>query len=255
MQYSRPMRLTGIAIAAACTMALAACSGGSNADSFQIAVNTDGGHQAWSDAVTNQIANNLGIKATTKSYASFDELRTDVTERTIETAFRTGWQPDYPSIYNYLQPIYFTGAGSNDGDYSNEDFDDFMRQVSAAQDSEEAYDLQAKGQAVLMQDLPAIPLWYSNIAAVYSKKVDNVEFNWQNQPDYTGITKKGGGAILTHGTQPQNPLIRRLLTKWAAATSSTRCTRAWCVTRTTVKPSTTSLNPSPPTTTRPGRSS
>jgi oligopeptide transport system substrate-binding protein len=65
-------------------------------DTFQIAVNTDGGHQAWSDAVTNQISNTLGIKSTTKSYASFDELRTDVTERTIKTAFRTGWQPDYP---------------------------------------------------------------------------------------------------------------------------------------------------------------
>lgn len=207
MQFSRPMRLTGIALAAACTLALSACSGGEETDSFQIAVNTDGGHQAWSDAVTNQISNTLGIKSTTKSYASFDELRTDVTERTIKTAFRTGWQPDYPSIYNYLQPIYFTNAGSNDGDYSNEEFDDFMRQVSAAQDPEDAYTLQAQGQAVLMQDLPAIPLWYQNISAVYSKKVDNVEFNWQNQPEYAGITKSGGGAILTHGTQPQNPLV------------------------------------------------
>ncbi len=208
MQFSRPMRLTGIALAAACTLALSACSGSSDSkvDTFQIAVNTDGGHQAWSDAVTNQISNTLGIKSTTKSYASFDELRTDVTERTIKTAFRTGWQPDYPSIYNYLQPIYFTGAGSNDGDYSNKDFDGLMRQVAGAQDPEQAYKLQADAQAVLMKDLPAIPLWYSNIAAVYSKKVDNVTFNWQNQPEYAGITK-AEGKILTHGTQPQNPLI------------------------------------------------
>jgi oligopeptide transport system substrate-binding protein len=81
-----------------------------------------------------------------------------------------------------------------------------MRQVAGAQDPEQAYKLQADAQAVLMKDLPAIPLWYSNIAAVYSKKVDNVTFNWQNQPEYAGITK-AEGKILTHGTQPQNPLI------------------------------------------------
>ena len=58
-----------------------------------------------------------------KVYPTFDELRKDVTERTIKTAFRTGWQADYPSMLNYLGPIYATGAGSNDGDYSNKEFD------------------------------------------------------------------------------------------------------------------------------------
>jgi len=40
-----------------------------------------------------------------------------VTNRTITTAFRTGWQADYPGLYNFLAPLYQTGASSNDGDY------------------------------------------------------------------------------------------------------------------------------------------
>ena len=47
----------------------------------------------------------------------------EVNDRTIKTAFRTGWQADYPGLYNFLGPLYATDAGSNDGDYSNPEFD------------------------------------------------------------------------------------------------------------------------------------
>jgi oligopeptide transport system substrate-binding protein len=156
---------------------------------FQIGYNGDGGHQAWVDAVSNQLKNNLGIQASGKSYPTFDELRKDVTDRTIRIAFRTGWQPDYPSIYNYLAPVYGTGAGSNDGDYSNKQFDDLINQAAGAQDEDERYKLYSDAQAVLMQDLPAIPTWYTNIAAAAAKGVNNVEFNWQNLPEYHKLTK------------------------------------------------------------------
>ncbi len=87
--------------------------------SFQIAYNSDGGHQAWVDAVANQLKNNLGIDASGNPYVDFATLRKDVNARTIKTAFRTGWQADYPAQYNFLQPLYGTKASSNDSDYSN----------------------------------------------------------------------------------------------------------------------------------------
>lgn len=159
--------------------------------SFTISYNSDGpGNKEWVDAVVNQLKNNLGIDAKAKGYATFDELRTDVTNRTIKTAFRTGWQPDYPSIFNYLAPLYQTKAGSNDGDYSSSEFDDLMEQVAGEPDEDKRYALQSQAQEVLFKDLPAIPLWYSNVAAAASKNVENVEFNWQNQPELHLITKK-----------------------------------------------------------------
>ena len=157
---------------------------------FTISYNGDGpGNKEWVDAVVNQLKNNLGIDAEANAYATFDELRADVTDRSIETAFRTGWQPDYPSIFNYLAPLYQTGAGSNDGDYSSDEFDSLMEQVAGEPDAEQRYALQSQAQEVLFQDLPAIPLWYSNVAAVASTNVENVEFNWQNQPELHLITK------------------------------------------------------------------
>ncbi|MGH8938555.1 MAG: ABC transporter substrate-binding protein, partial [Actinomycetes bacterium] len=133
--------------------------------------------------------NTLDINAEPKAFATFAELREKVTKRTIGTAFRTGWQPDYPSVYNYLGPIFGTGAGSNDGDYSNKEFDDLIKQASGAQDDEERFKLLADAQAILMDELPAIPLWNQSIAAAAADGVQNVEFNWQNKPELQNITK------------------------------------------------------------------
>lgn len=210
MRLSRRTRLASVALLAVGGLTLGACSGGDSgakADKFVIAYNGDGGHDAWVDAVSNQLKNNLGITAEGKSYPTFDELRTDITERKIKTAFRTGWQPDYPSIFNYLQAIYQTKAGSNDGDYSSKEFDDLITKVAGEPDAEKRYKLQDQAQEVLLKDLPATPLWYANVAAVAAKGVENVSFNWQNVPEFQEITKADGGAIAVDGSEPQNPLL------------------------------------------------
>ena len=156
---------------------------------FTLAYNSDGGHQAWVDAVTNSIKNTLGIEAEGNPYPDFKSLRDDVTNRAIQGAFRTGWQADYPGKYNFLAPLYGTGAGSNDGDYSSEEFDDLLSQAAASSTPDEASTLLDQAQEVLFQDLPAIPLWYSNVVGGYSTLVDNVTFGWNSVPLYYEITK------------------------------------------------------------------
>lgn len=157
---------------------------------FTISYNADGGHQAWVDAVANSIRNTLGIDALGNPYPDFKSLRDDVTNRTIDGAFRTGWQADYPSMGNFLGPLYGTGAGSNDGDYSNPDFDAKLSEAANADDSEQASALYNEAQEILLQDLPVIPTWYQNAVGGYSNNVDNVEFMWNSQPAYFQITKK-----------------------------------------------------------------
>ncbi|UNK69813.1 ABC transporter substrate-binding protein [Microbacterium sp. H1-D42] len=158
---------------------------------FQIAYNADGGHQAWVDATVNSIKNVLGIDASGAPYPTFAELRGKVTDRTIETAFRTGWQADYPGLYNFLGPLYATNAGSNDGDYSSADFDKLLSEGISATDPAEANKLFQEAQEVLLKDLPAMPLWYSNVVGGFGKKVDNVQFGWNSVPLYNEITKIG----------------------------------------------------------------
>lgn len=157
--------------------------------SFTIGYNSDGGHQAWVDAVTNSIKNTLGIDAQGKPYSTFKELRTDITAHTITGAFRTGWQADYPSLFNFLGPIYATNAGSNDGQYSNPAFDQLLKDGSAATSVDAANTIFQKAQEILFKDLPAIPLWYSNVTGGSATTVTNVVFGWNSQPLYYQISK------------------------------------------------------------------
>ena len=99
---------------------------------YAIAYNADGGHQEWVDAVANSIKNMLGIDAVGAPQPTFAQFRTQITNRTIGTAFRAGWQGDYPSMLEFLAPLFVTGAGSNDVGYSNREFDAALAAAEAA---------------------------------------------------------------------------------------------------------------------------
>jgi oligopeptide transport system substrate-binding protein len=156
---------------------------------FGIAYNSDGPHQGWVDAVANSLKNVLGIDAVGVPYPDLKGLRTDIVGDTIQTAFRTGWQADYPSLFNFLGPLYGTGAGANDGDYSNPEVDDLLAQGAAAGSVDDANAIFQQVQTILFTDLPAIPLWYQSLQGGRSTLVDNVEFGWDSWPIVYEITK------------------------------------------------------------------
>lgn len=157
---------------------------------FELSYNADGaGNREWVEAVTNQIRENLEIDAEPKAFSTFAEFRELITTREIDTAFRTGWQPDYPSVYNYIAPIFGSGAGANDGDYSNPDFDDAVARAASAEDEATRAEVLAEAQAILMEDLPAIPLWNQDAVAIAAEGVEGIQLNWQNQPEYYLVTK------------------------------------------------------------------
>ena len=156
---------------------------------FEIAYNSDGGHKEWVEAAANSIKNTLNIDAQGKAVVDFKTLLQQEDDKTIGAAFRSGWQGDYPSIYNFLQPLYVTKAASNKGEYSNPEFDALITKAAGAATDEEGIETMQQAQQILLQDLPVIPLWYYNVNGAWSKNVDNVTFDWRGQPVLPKITK------------------------------------------------------------------
>lgn len=156
---------------------------------FEIQYNADGPNQGWVDAIANQLKNNLGIEAAGKPIPTFAEHRTLITERQATTAFRNGWQFDYPSMFNGLGPIYGTDAGSNDGDYSNAEFDALLDEGASAADVEDGIKKFQEAQEILFQELPSIPLWYTNAMGAWGESVESVEFGWDTWPILYQVTK------------------------------------------------------------------
>ncbi|ORW77029.1 ABC transporter substrate-binding protein [Mycobacterium sherrisii] len=156
---------------------------------YAIAYNADSGHQDWVDAVANSIKNVLGIDAVGVPQPTFAGLRTQITNRTIDTAFRAGWIGDYPSMIEFLAPLYVSGAGSNDVGYSSPDFDAALATAAAAPDLRAADVLVNVAQRILLHDMPAVPLWYYIAVIGWSPQVSGVTVTWNGLPDYENIVK------------------------------------------------------------------
>lgn len=163
-------------------------------ESFDIAYNADGGGKDMYDAICNSIHNTLGIKSQATPYPTFSEMRDDITDRKITTAFRSGWQPDYPSAYSYLYSLYDSesadGKGSNDGDYKNPEFDALIDKANTESSDDAVKQDYQQAQEILFKDLPAVPLWYANNKGVAAKNVKGFTLTWQGIEDYRNMTKE-----------------------------------------------------------------
>ncbi|WP_402464241.1 peptide ABC transporter substrate-binding protein [Isoptericola aurantiacus] len=157
---------------------------------LQIASNADSDHQDWIDAVCNTIRADLEIGCEFAPYTTFDEFLNARDDESVEGIFRGGWQADWPSMSNFLGPIYGTGAGSNDMNYSSEEFDAKLAEAAAASDTETATTLYKEAQEILFADVPGIPLWYQNATGGYAETVENVQFGWDSDPILYQITKE-----------------------------------------------------------------
>ena len=156
---------------------------------YVIAYNADAGNQEWVDALANSVKNVLGIDAVGAPQPTFAGFRTEITNHTISTAFRAAWQGDYPSMIEFLAPLFATGAGSNDVGYSNPEFDAALAAAEAAPNLQESNALANAAQRFLMHDMPVVPLW-DNISVVgWSTEVKNVHVTWNGLPDYENIVK------------------------------------------------------------------
>lgn len=156
---------------------------------YAIAYNADAGHQDWVDAVANSIKNVLGIDAAGAPQPTFAGFRTQITNRSIATAFRAGWQGDYPSMIEFLAPLFATGAGSNDVGYSSREFDAALATAEAAADIAQATRLANDAQRILFHDMPVVPLWNYISVLGWSGEVSNVTVTWNGLPDYENIVK------------------------------------------------------------------
>ncbi|MXM65171.1 ABC transporter substrate-binding protein [Streptomyces sp. HUCO-GS316] len=164
--------------------------GGLPGGQVKITYNTDAGsHKAWVDAVCNSINNALeNDKACVGNpIGTFADFRNQITEKKMSGPFRAGWQMDYPLIQNFLQPLYYTNASSNDGKWSNADFDRLVDTANAESDTAKAVQAFQQAEDVLRDAMAAIPLWYQNGSAGYSERLSGVRLNPFSVPVYNEI--------------------------------------------------------------------
>lgn len=148
-----------------------------------------GSHKEWVDALCNSVNNALGDDraCVANPVGTFADFRGQITDEKMPGPFRAGWQMDYPLIQNFLQPLYYTNASSNDGKWSDTEFDDLVDRANAEADTAKAVTLFQQAEEVVRDAMAAIPLWYQNGSAGYSERLSDVKLNPFSVPVYDQI--------------------------------------------------------------------
>jgi peptide/nickel transport system substrate-binding protein/oligopeptide transport system substrate-binding protein len=155
----------------------------------QITYNADGGHKEWVEAVCNQLQRNLGVTCTAQPEVKFADLLPKLERKTPGVGmFRLGWVMDYPSMEDYLTPLYGTHGGSNYYGYANPQFDDLVARGSQQPTQDRAIKLYQQAEDLLAKDLPVIPLRFGQNNFVYSTNVAHVAVDLYGYVDLTQVT-------------------------------------------------------------------
>ncbi|MYR58032.1 ABC transporter substrate-binding protein [Streptomyces sp. SID625] len=164
--------------------------GGLPGGQVRITYNADtGSHKEWVDAVCNSINNALGNDRACvgNPVGTFADFRNQISQHRMPGPFRAGWQMDYPLIQNFLQPLYYTDASSNDGKWSDKQFDRLVDRANAESGKGAAIKLFQRAEGVVRDNMAAIPLWYQNGSAGYSERLHDVALNPFSVPVYNEI--------------------------------------------------------------------
>jgi oligopeptide transport system substrate-binding protein len=156
---------------------------------LQITYNADGGHKEWVEATCNMLARNLGVKCVAQAEAKFADLLPKLKNHSPGVGmFRLGWVMDYPSMEDYLTPLYSTTGSSNYYGYSNPQFDQLVAQGSQQPTTAAAIKLYQQAEDVLAKDMPVIPLRFGQNNFVHSTSVSNVSVDLFGDVDLYAIT-------------------------------------------------------------------
>jgi oligopeptide transport system substrate-binding protein len=140
----------------------------------ELTSNADAGNQEWMQAVCVSITNALGRECHFVPVPTFGEFRTAINAHQLDAVYRASWQADYPSIENFLSPMYRTGASSNDSGYSNPAVDALLARADAAPSTDAGNALYQEAERLIISDMPAVPVYYQSLQAGWSDRLQGV---------------------------------------------------------------------------------
>lgn len=146
----------------------------------EIWFNAGAGHDGWMTAVGNMFRK-IGLTYKLRGNLQFNEFLSKRDAKEMTGPFRLAWVMDYPSIENFLAPQFATAAlapaGSNTTFYSSRAFDDALAAGNRAPTIDAASTAYEKAQDILVDDLPAAPLFHGVDQTVWTKRVSGIRYS------------------------------------------------------------------------------
>jgi ABC-type transport system substrate-binding protein len=164
--------------------------------------NSGAGHEDWIEAIVNMWGDNLGIDTSTVTFESleFAEYLPVLDNQEATGPFRLGWGQDYPSPYNFLEPLYASynapPVGSNNTFWDSPEFDALLasgaEKVAASGLLEDGLADYFAAEDILCEESQVMPVYFTKTQAVYSDDVSEVYIDSFDNLGYTLIESLDG---------------------------------------------------------------
>ena len=181
---------------------LAAQAGLTPGTKLYFGYNTGGGHDAWVQAVAQQLKDVLGLDVQIEGIP-FKELLTKEKSPDATGLFRAAWGADYPTPGNFLAPLLGTDAisadpvtnvasGDNRGRYSNPAFDALLAKATGTKDEAARNKIYQEAEKIAVgDDLALIPLWNrSQQRVANTTKWANLSYDFNEDPTLESVSLK-----------------------------------------------------------------
>ncbi|MBK8858362.1 MAG: peptide ABC transporter substrate-binding protein [Opitutaceae bacterium] len=166
--YTPRARLTGTIADARRLLAEAGYPDGKGCPTIELCYNTSENHRAIAEAIQQMWRKELGVNVELRN----EEWKVflDMQRTGNYMMQRAGWIADYVDPHVFLE-IWETGGGNNNTSWSNTGYDRLLHAALAAKSESERYEIYQQMDAILVDELPVIPIYYYTKVAALSPKV------------------------------------------------------------------------------------
>jgi oligopeptide transport system substrate-binding protein len=137
---------------------------------LELLYNTHIGHMQIAEVIQQLWKSELGIDVQLQNM----EWKTYLTQKQEHkfSIARSSWIGDYIDPSTFLE-YFITGSGNNDSAWSNPQYDDLIQKASGEMDQEKRYELFQQAEAILLEEVPLIPIYYYRNKALIQPSVKN----------------------------------------------------------------------------------
>ena len=166
--YAPKARIEGTIEDAKRLLAEAGFPDGKGMPTIELLYNTHENHRAVAEAIQQMWRTTLGVNISLLNQEW--KVYLDMQHSKNYTMERAGWIADYVDPHVFLE-IWETDNGNNDTNWSHPEYDRLLHAALAAKNDEERYAIYQKMDAILVDEVPIIPIYYYTRVRALSPKV------------------------------------------------------------------------------------
>ncbi|MDO4432848.1 MAG: peptide ABC transporter substrate-binding protein [Aerococcaceae bacterium] len=140
---------------------------------LKLSINTSESHSAIAQFIQEGWAKNLGI-STEIDNSEWQVYLEKVTAMDYQIA-RLGWTGDYNDANTFLEMYATADSGNNDTGWENPEYKSLLEQAQAELDPAKRLELLQQAEAILVEEMPVIPIYFYTNAFVVQENVKNIK--------------------------------------------------------------------------------